>query len=111
GFLPGAYQSTHIDTRHAQVEKLIENVTNQRVSQPDQRRQLELLRELNDRHRAGHDRHAAVEARIQSFELAYRMQMEASDAFDVSREPESVRRMYGDGVQARQILIARRLVE
>src|SRR5207302_2464813 len=51
------------------------------------------------------------EARIQSFELAYRMQMDASDAFDVSKEPAHIRAMYGQGVQARQILIARRLLE
>ncbi|HKB05108.1 MAG TPA: DUF1501 domain-containing protein, partial [Gemmataceae bacterium] len=54
---------------------------------------------------------AAVEARIQSFELAYRMQMEATDAFDVSREPQRVRDLYGDGVHARQLLMARRLIE
>ena len=45
------------------------------------------------------------------FELASRMQLEATDAFDISREPESIRRMYGEGAEARQILIARRLVE
>jgi len=50
-------------------------------------------------------------ARIESYELAYRMQMEATDAFDVSAEPQHVRDAYGEGVNARQILIARRLVE
>ena len=49
GFLPGAHQGTYIDTRHTQIEKLIENTTNQRVSGADQGRQLELLRELNER--------------------------------------------------------------
>ncbi len=52
-----------------------------------------------------------LEARIQSFELAYRMQSEAAEAFDVSREPQHILDMYGPGTQARQILIARRLVE
>jgi len=52
-----------------------------------------------------------LEARIHSYELAFRMQREAAEAFDVSREPQSVLDMYGPGVQARQILIARRLVE
>jgi hypothetical protein len=111
GFLPGAYQGTYIDTRHTQIEKLLENTTNQRVSGADQRRQLELLRELNEHHRQEHDKHAQIEARIQSFELASRMQLEATEAFDISREPESIRRMYGEGAEARQILIARRLVE
>ena len=53
----------------------------------------------------------ALEARIQSFELAYRMQSEAADAFDIGREPEPVRTMYGPGTQARQLLITRRLLE
>jgi len=48
---------------------------------------------------------------VQSFELAYRMQLEATDAFDIQREPESVRELYGPGTQARQLLIARRLAE
>src|SRR5207302_4991211 len=56
-------------------------------------------------------REAELEARIQSFELAFRMQSEAGDAFDVTREPESIRAMYGPGVQGRQLLIARRLLE
>ena len=53
---------------------------------------------------------AQLEARIQSFELAYRMQMEATDAFDVGREPKHIRELYGKGTQARQLLIARRLI-
>ena len=52
-----------------------------------------------------------LEARIASFELAYRMQMAATDAFDIEQEPQYVRDMYGPGVQARQFLIARRLIE
>ena len=54
---------------------------------------------------------AALESRVQSFELAYRMQMDATDAFDIQREPEHIRKMYGDGVHGRQTLIARRLLE
>jgi len=53
----------------------------------------------------------AIEARIQSFELAARMQLEAVDAFDVSREPAGIRKMYGDTLHGRQTLIARRLIE
>jgi len=48
---------------------------------------------------------------VQSYELAYRMQMEASDAFDIMKEPEWVRQMYGDHAFGRQCLIARRLLE
>ena len=111
GFLPGSYQGTYINTQHTEIEKLIENVKDNYTSQPEQRRQLDLLRLLNERHERRRDEDAALEARIQSFELAYRMQMDASDAFDVNREPQAIRDMYGPGVQARQILIARRLIE
>jgi hypothetical protein len=110
-FLPGAYQGTYIDTRHTDVEKLIEHVKNNYVGLPEQRRQLDLLRQLNERHQARRGQDANLEARIQSFELAYRMQLDATDAFDVSREPQYVRSMYGRGVQGRQMLIARRLLE
>jgi hypothetical protein len=110
-FLPGIYQGTHIDTRRANVNELIENIRNPWVSRPDQRRQLDLLAELNRRHQEPRAEDAGLEARIQSFELAYRMQMEATDAFDISREPQRLREAYGSHVQGRQLLIARRLVE
>jgi hypothetical protein len=110
-FLPGAYQGTYIDTRHTDLEKLIEHIRNNAVAADEQRRQLDLLRELNERHQQKRQQDAQLEARIQSFELAYRMQIDASDAFDVSREPQHVRDLYGPGTQARQLLIARRLLE
>src|SRR5204862_93021 len=59
-------------------------------------------------------RHAAdprLESRIESFELAFRMQLEASDAFDIAKEPANIRAMYGEHVHGRQTLIARRLLE
>ena len=111
GFLPGAYQGTYIDTQHTDVQKLIENIRNNFASVDEQRRQLDLLMELNKRHEAKRQNDGQLESRIQSFELAYRMQMDAIDAFDVTREPKHIRDMYGPGTQARQILIARRLLE
>ena len=111
GFLPGVYQGTYIDTQHTKIEKLIEHIKNNYTSLPEQRQQLDLLQQLNERHVPKRKEDAQLEARIQSFELAYRMQMDATDAFDISREPEHIRKMYGEGTQARQILIARRLVE
>jgi hypothetical protein len=110
-FLPGAFQGTYINTQHTELEKLVENVRNTALSREDQRRQLDLVQELNRRHlvrRAGDE---ALESRIHSLELAYRMQMEAGDAFDVAREPRHILDAYGEGVQARQLLIARRLIE
>jgi hypothetical protein len=110
-FLPGVFQGTYIDTRHTDIEKLIEHIKNNFVTPNEQRQQLDLLRQLNERHLERRQREAQLEARIQSFELAYRMQMDASDAFDVSKEPQAIRDLYGPGVQARQLLIARRLLE
>ncbi len=110
-FLPGAYQGTYIDTQHTTVDKLIENIRNTAMPLDEQRRQLDLVRGLNERHAAIRPHDPALEARIQSFELAYRMQGEAADAFDINREPESIRALYGPGTQARQLLITRRLLE
>jgi len=110
-FLPGIFQGTYVDTKHAQIEKLLANIKNSSLSAKEQRKQLDLLQQLNQRHRKQRGEDTALEARIQSFELAYRMQMEAAEAFDTSREPKHVLDSYGPGVQARQILIARRLVE
>ena len=70
----------------------------------------DLLRALNERHRRASKTPPSKPAST-LFELAYRMQIEAADAFDIEQEPKYIREAYGSGVQARQILIARRLVE
>jgi hypothetical protein len=111
GFLPGVYQGNYVDSSKRNVDDLIENIRNRGLSRPAQRRQLDLLARLNAEHKAARAEDAALEARAQSFEMAYRMQLEATDAFDISREPESIRAMYGDTTQGRQFLIARRLIE
>jgi len=110
-FLPGIYQGTYLDTRHTDLDKLIEHIRNPVRSREEQRAQLDLLHQLNERHARRRNADAQLEARIQSFELAYRMQMDASDAFDLAREPEAIRELYGPGVQARTLLTARRLLE
>ena len=111
GFLPGVFQGTYIDSQHTRIEQLIEHIRNDRISLPRQREQLDLLQQLNQRHAEARQQDKELEARIQSFELAFRMQTEAAEAFDATREPQHILDMYGPGVQARQILIARRLVE
>jgi hypothetical protein len=110
-FLPGIFQGTYVDTKHTDPEKLIENIRNRYVPGINQRRQLDLLQRLNQMHQSVRDADPQLEARIQSFELAYRMQSEATDAFDVSKEPKHIREAYGPGDQARTLLIARRLIE
>lgn len=110
-FLPGAYQGTYVDTVHTDIRKLIENVRNDAIPASDQRKQLDLLRRLNELHAEKRSRDGKLESRIQTFELAYRMQFEASDAFDISQEPAKIRELYGDGIHGRQLLITRRLLE
>ena len=109
-FLPGAFQGTYVDSKHEAVDRLIENIRSPHADSRVQLRQLELLRHINESHRQQRS-DPRLEARIQSFELAFRMQIEAADAFDVSKEPQHIRELYGEGVHARQTLIARRLLE
>ena len=111
GFLPGIYQGTYIDTVHETIDKLIEHIVNSRLSREQQRQQLDLIQSFNNEHRVERPGDALIDARIQSFELAYRMQGEAAEIFDVKQEPQHILDMYGPGVQARQLLIARRLLE
>ncbi|RUL85852.1 DUF1501 domain-containing protein [Tautonia sociabilis] len=110
GFLPGAYQGTYIDSKHERIDRMIENIDHPQASTDAQRRQLDLLATLGADHREA-IRDDRLDARIQSFELAFRMQVEASEAFDLAREPAHVRALYGEGIHGRQTLIARRLVE
>ena len=110
-FLPGAFQGTYIDTKHETVEKLLENIQNNYTGYETQRKQLDLLSKINGYHASEREDDSRFDARVQSFELAYRMQMEATDAFDITKVPKYIREMYGVGLQARQLLIARRLAE
>jgi len=109
-FLPGVFQGTYINCQHKEIEKLIRHVRNPRMSKRQQRQQIDALQQINRMHSNQRD-DDSMNARIESFELAYRMQMEATDAFDISKEPENIQAAYGEGDQARQILTARRLVE
>jgi hypothetical protein len=110
-FLPGAYQGTYLDTKNTEPEKLVENIRNGRLSSEEQRRQLDLLGRMNEKYQRGRENDLRLQARIQSFELAYRMQGEAMDAFDLGRETKATRELYGEGTHGRQLLITRRLIE
>ncbi len=110
-FLPGIYQGTHIDTQETRPDELIANLRNDALLPRQQRRQLQLVQQLNRMHKNRRDGDAQLEARIESLELAFRMQAETTDAFDVHQEPEHIRDLYGDTLHGRQTLMARRLVE
>jgi hypothetical protein len=110
-FLPGVYQGTSINTSAGSVTEMIQNIKNPYVSEEEQRRQLDLIHQLNELHAQNMQKDAQLEARIEAYEIAFKMQSAASDAFDYHKEPQNVREMYGESGQGRQLLIARRLLE
>lgn len=110
-FLPAVYQGTYIPNNERKPDALVPFIRNKDMSLTDQRKQLDLLGKLNQMHIARQGGDPQLEATIQSAEIAYRMQTEAPEVFDISKEPESVRARYGDGDFARGCLMARRLVE
>ena len=108
-FLPGIFQGCHI--RDLDPKKVIEHIRNTNVGADTQRAQIDLLNELNSLHKEKRPGDDQLDARIQSLEIAYRMQADAQDAFDVSKEPRKVREAYGKTYFADACLVARRMVE
>ena len=112
-FLPGVFQGTHINhAKDVDPKKVIEHINNNHLTKPAQRRQLDLLTKMNQMHldqRGGED--SRLEARIESLEMAFRMQTEAQDVFDLNQETKQTREAYGSGQFANGCLVARRLVE
>jgi hypothetical protein len=113
GFLPGVFQGTYLRPTGDPIANLnrVAGVTDQ-----GQRQQLGLLEKLNQIHLDKYPEQRELAARIESFELAYRMQMSAPESLDIDSEPEHIHRLYGVGDDrcdhfARQCLTARRLVE
>ena len=110
-FLPAVYQGTYIPNNERKTEQLVPFIRNKDMSLADQRKQLDLLAKLNQLHTNRQGGDSQLEATIQSAEIAYRMQTEAPEVFDISKEPEAARARYGDGDFGRGCLMARRLVE
>jgi hypothetical protein len=111
GFLPGVYQGTSINTQAPTVPTMIQNIRNSYVNAREQRRQLDFVHQLNELHAQNLQRDAALETRLESYEIAFRMQAEAMDAFDINKEAADTRAAYGNSEQGKQLLIARRLIE
>lgn len=109
-FLPAAYQGTHIDNKKTNPLEMIPYLAPRQPS-AKQRRQLDLLNELNRSHLLSRNGDPELEATMHSMEVAYRMQTEAVDVFDIAKEPEAARESYGGGEFGRACLMARRLVE
>ncbi|MFN7829500.1 MAG: DUF1501 domain-containing protein [Acidobacteriota bacterium] len=119
-FLPGAFQGTSIGNAGLKVEDIkgepIEYLLNKHLTPDAQRFELEMLRNINRRHEALRQNDPQLEARIQAFELAFRMQTESPDVFKIDQETEATKKLYGldDPLTADfgwQCLLARRLAE
>lgn len=110
-FLPTAFEGVSI----TDIEHPIDNLA---LSVPEavQAQRLAAIRRLNELHRRGREDDSRLEARIAAYELAFRMQTQAPKVFDLSRESESMHKLYGTDQETtrdygRQCLLARRLVE
>jgi hypothetical protein len=113
GYMPAAYQGTLF---RSQGTPLLDLATPAGVSAQTQRASLDLLRQLNEVHREQHPRESELAARIESYELAFRMQTTAAEVVDVQREDERVRERYGVNRRltadfGRKCLITRRLLQ
>ena len=129
-FLPGIYQGCNVNyDPNASLSTILSNIRSEFSSLDRQRRQIDLAAQMNKMHAAQLQKDAQLEARIEAFEIAFKMQTEATDAFDVSKEPQAMRDLYelnpNPGTMARgmgmggggrnpvgtKLLVARRLVE
>ncbi len=110
-FLPGIFQGTHVNNGKIDPQRVIGHLQNPALGRSSQRRMLDLLQQQNQEHLQRRAQDSQLEARIQSLEIAWRMQSEAQEAFDIGRESETTRRLYGSGEFADGCLIARRMVE
>ena len=113
GFLPSVYQGTWLKPQGDPIDNLKPPAD---LNKSRQRAQLDLLASLNRQHLQQHAAERDLAARVESFELAYRMQVAAPEALDVTREPRHIQQQYGVGDEkcdhfAKQCLIARRMVE
>ncbi len=111
-FLPAQHQGVYINHSKLEPEQMIPWLHNPRIQPSDQRRLLDLMGEMNREHlatRGGIDH--ALQGRIEAMETAYRMQRSATDAFDLNKEPQNIRELYGTGHFSNGCLLARRLCE
>lgn len=110
-FLPGIFQGCHINNSKLDPQTVIQHVHNTQLPPVVQRRQLDLLQELNRSHLESRPADNQLEARIESFEMAFRLQFAAQEVFDLKSETQSTRELYGSGQFSDACLVARRLVE
>ena len=110
-FLPSAHQGTYINHSKVEPSTMVPHLRNTKWDRDTQRRQLDLLRQLDAQVQSQRGPTAAFDARLQSLETAFRMQFQASETFDLKKESKETRAAYGEGHFANGCLLARRMVE
>lgn len=112
-FLPGPFQGCEVNFKQkTKPNEVIQNLNSFFASSALQKQQIDFVKKMNDHYQSTAKAHdPQMESRIQSFEMAFKMQTEASDAFDVTKEPENIQEMYGKTDLGAKMLVARRLVE
>jgi hypothetical protein len=111
-FLPGFYQGVNVNySTRAKLDDLLLNIRNHFMPLDNQRHQLDLVHQLNAIHAEKLHKDQQLEARIEAFEMAFRMQSEATNAFDLTKEKAETRQLYGPSEMGAKLLVARRLVE
>ncbi|MDX1925328.1 MAG: DUF1501 domain-containing protein, partial [Pirellulaceae bacterium] len=113
GYLPAHYQGTPLRPHGSPILDL---KPPEGVSRDQQRKNLDLIAKLNQAHLAEHPEHEELNARMDSYELAFRMQMQVPETLDLSRESQAIQELYGIGSEStdafgRKCLLARKLVE
>jgi hypothetical protein len=111
-FLPGMFQGCNVQYRSTmKADEILSNLRSEVSTLDRQRRQINFSNYMNRMHMEKLQKDIQLESRIEAFETAFKMQTEATDAFDISKEPEKVKDLYGKGEEANKMLVARRLVE
>jgi uncharacterized protein (DUF1501 family) len=126
-FLPGVYQGCNVNyAMNMKLDEVLLNISNQFTPMDRQRRQLDLVHQLNEMHAKALQKDVQLEARIEAFEMAFKMQTEATDAFDITKESEETKALYGitggggagggrggggPADMGSKLLVARRLIE
>lgn len=111
-FLPGMFQGCNVQYRTGmKPDEILSNLRSEFSTLDRQRRQIDFANLMNKNHMDKLQKDIQLEARIESFETAFKMQTEATDAFDISKEPDNIKDLYGRNEEGNKMIVARRLVE
>src|ERR1017187_9187908 len=107
-FLPGVFQGSSVNTQAANVQQMIQNIRNPYVGAGEQRRQMDFVKKMDEMQTRELQHDQVLETRLESYEIAFKMQAAATDAFDLNKESEAMRAAYGRTPQGNQMLLAHR---